>query len=104
MTNVPEDFEFQDAGEMRPFDVSPSEEAMLPRRFGAYTPTQQMALTRFMRLSMLRRDVLPLLEPADWRTRLIHKALYSTYRDCQELGLGNEVNLLRERTAATSTP
>jgi hypothetical protein len=103
VTNIPEDLEFQDAGEMRPFDVTPGEESMLPLRFGAYSPTQQIALTRFMRLSMLRRDVLPLLEPTDWRARLIHKALYSTYRDCEELGLGDEVKLLRERTAATAS-
>ena len=99
MTN-PEDIEFQQSDHMRPFDVGQPDQSALGERFASYTPAQQMALTRYMRISMLRRDVLPLLEPSDWRTRLIHKALYSTYRDCEALGLANEAKLLRERAAS----
>jgi hypothetical protein len=99
----PQDIEFHEAGEISPFEVRPSDEAVIQERFGSYSDAQRTALARHMRIAMLRRDVLPLLEPTDWRARLIHKALYSTYRDCEELGLGNEVRLLRERIASPST-
>jgi hypothetical protein len=99
----PQDIEFQESEEISSFEIAPSDEAVIDERFGAYTSAQRSALARYMRISMLRRDVLPLLEPTDWRTRLIHKALYSTYRDCEELGLGNEVRLLRERTVSATS-
>ena len=38
--------------------------------------------------------LLPQLEPTDFRVRLTLKALYSTYLDLEELGLGEEARLL----------
>jgi hypothetical protein len=46
---------------------------------------------------MLQRDVLPKLDKSDYRVRLTLKALYSTYCDLEELGLGAEARLLKER-------
>jgi hypothetical protein len=47
---------------------------------------------------MLHRDVLPKLDPSDFRFRLTLKALYSTYQDLQQLGLEEEARLLTERS------
>ncbi len=69
----------------------------------SYTPLQQHALTRFGRLKMMQRDVLPQLDTSDFRVKLTLKALYATYRDLQELGLEEEARLLRE-PGPTSPP
>jgi hypothetical protein len=63
----------------------------------SYTPLQQFSLTRYGRLKMLHRDVLPHLDSSDFRVKLTLKALYSTYQDLQELGLEQEARLLNER-------
>jgi hypothetical protein len=70
----------------------------------SYSPQQQHALTRYGRLKMLQRDVLPQLDPTDYRVRLTLKALYSTYLDLEELGLGEEARLLlREQKPGPSS-
>lgn len=97
-----EDIEFNATNDMGPFDRGLSEGSSIKESRASYSPTQQLALTRYIRVSMLRRDVLPMLESTDWRARLIHKALYSAYRDCEQQGLDNEVRLLRERSSAPS--
>ena len=60
----------------------------------SYSPLQQLTLTRFGRLKMLQRDVLPQLPASDFRVKLTLKALYSTYQDCVGAGVGNEAKLL----------
>ncbi len=60
----------------------------------SYSPTQLHFLMRLSHLQRQRRETMNLLEPNDWRMRLIHKALYSTYRDCEDLGVGQEAKLL----------
>lgn len=62
----------------------------------SYGPLQQLTLTRFGRLKMLQRDVLPQLPTSDYRVKLTLKALYSTYQDLQDLGLSEEARLLLE--------
>lgn len=69
----------------------------------SYSPIQQLSLTRFGRLKMLQRDVLPQLDASDYRVRLTLKALYSTYQDLQELGLDQEARLLLEPGSQSST-
>jgi hypothetical protein len=69
----------------------------------SYSPIQQLTLTRFGRLKMLQRDVLPQLDASDYRVRLTLKALYSTYQDLQELGLNQEARLLLEPGSQSST-
>ena len=74
------------------------------RTLSSYDPIQQHALTRFGRLRMLQRDVLPKLDSSDYRARLTLKALYSTYQDLQDLGLVEEAKLLLARDADGDTP
>jgi hypothetical protein len=79
--------------------VNETSENVVPELAGVlatYTPEQRRALTRYGRLRLLYRDVLPKLDPSDFRVKLTHKALYSTYRDLEELGLEAESKLLRE--------
>lgn len=68
----------------------------------AYSSQQQFALTRYARFAMLRRQMLPELEVDDWRTRLIHKALYSAYLDCAATGVSEEARLFGIRDTASS--
>ena len=60
----------------------------------SYTPLEQLTLTRYGRLKMLHRDVLPKLDSSDYRVKLTLKALYSTYEDLKGLGLENEAKML----------
>ncbi len=62
----------------------------------SYSALQQLTLTRFGRLKMMQRDVLPHLDSSDYRVKLTLKALYSTYNDLQDLGLQEEARLLLE--------
>jgi hypothetical protein len=73
-------------------------------RLSNYSPIQQLSLTRYGRLKMLQRDVLPQLDPSDFRVKLTLKALYSTYQDLQELGLEEEARLLTARDETPELP
>jgi hypothetical protein len=64
----------------------------------SYSPIQQLTLTRYGRLKMLHRDVVPKLDPSDYRVKLTLKALYSTYEDLRQLGLEKEARLLLGET------
>ena len=77
--------------------TSPLEGTTPVSGLASYTPLQQILLTRYARLDALRRAELQNLEPSDWRARLIHKALYSTYLDCEEAGVGVEARLFGAR-------
>ena len=68
----------------------------------SYTPLEQLSLTRYGRLKMLHRDVLPKLDPTDYRVKLTLKALYSTYEDLRGLGLQDEAKLLTGENDPTS--
>lgn len=57
----------------------------------ARTPEQTLFLHRFELLVNKRQQHVGRLRPGDWRLRLIDKALYSTYRDCLALSVGDEV-------------
>jgi hypothetical protein len=68
----------------------------------SYTPTQLFFLMRLSFLQRQRRETVNLLDPSDWRMRLVNKALYSTYRDCVEQGVGDEAKLLMAQQAERS--
>jgi hypothetical protein len=70
----------------------------------SYTPLQQLTLTRYGRLKMLQRDVLPRLDVSDYRVKLTLKALFSTFQDLQALGLEKEARLLMELPADSPHP
>ena len=67
----------------------------------SYSALQQLSLTRYGRLKMLHRDVLPQLDPSDFRVKLTLKALYSTYRELHDLGLEKEARLLTDPAASS---
>lgn len=60
----------------------------------SYSPAQLHFLMRLTHLQKQRREMANLLDAGDWRMRLIHKALYSTFRDCEELGVADEAKVL----------
>ena len=65
----------------------------------SYTPTQLFFLMRLSFLQRQRRETVNLMDSSDWRMRLVNKALYSTYRDCVEQGVGDEAKLLMAQQA-----
>ena len=65
----------------------------------SYSPTQLHFLMRLSHLQRQRRDTMNVLDASDWKMRLINKSLYSTYRDCEELGVGDEARLLMAQQA-----
>jgi len=68
----------------------------------AHTQEQSLFLHRFEVLLTKRHQHAGRLQPSDWRLRLLDKALYSTYRDCLSLSVGDEAReiLRRERSAS----
>src|SRR5919205_655290 len=79
---------------------------MLPRlpqgagsNLKSYSPTQLHFLMRLSHLQRQRRDMVNVADGNDWHMRLVNKALYSTYRDCEELGVGEEARLLMAQQA-----
>ncbi len=60
----------------------------------SYSPTQLFFLMRLSYLQRQRRECINVLDPNDWRMRLLNKALYSTFQDCGSEGVGEEAKLL----------
>ena len=60
----------------------------------SYSPTQLFFLMRLSYLQRQRRECVNVLDTNDWRMRLLNKALYSTFQDCQAAGVGEEAKLL----------
>ena len=58
--------------------------------FRSYAPTQLFFLTRLSWLIRQRRELMNTLDASDWRGKLLNKALYSTFLDCVEEGVGDE--------------
>ncbi|MBI2755899.1 MAG: hypothetical protein HYX52_04220 [Chloroflexi bacterium] len=88
--------EFTSTSQQEPAPADPA--AISPEGLASYTPVQQLQLTRYARVDSLRRSLLPTLEVGDWRVRLIHKARYSLYRDCEEVGVLEEARLYGDRS------
>ncbi len=60
----------------------------------SYAPTQLFFLMRLSYLQRQRRECANVLDGNDYRMRLLHKALYSTFQDCVNEGVGEEAKLL----------
>ncbi len=61
------------------------------------TIEQRFFLERLRRLATTLRNVKGVVEPDSWQGILLSKAVYSTYRDCVGLGIGDQaVDLLGE--------
>ncbi len=69
-----------------------------PSGLKSYSPLQVFFLYRLTQLLKKRRETASVLPKGDWRLRLLNKALYSTYRDCVELGVGDEARRLLGQT------
>ena len=65
-----------------------------------YQPVQVFFLLRLGRLLRLRQNVAGSTEAADWLVRLLGKAIYSTYRDCVAIGVGDDARALFTKIAA----
>lgn len=73
--------------------------AMIPvtSRHLPVSPIQSLFLNRLSRLLRLKEEWRERRLPADWRTRLIDKAIYSTYCDCVEVGAAETARELIDR-------
>lgn len=73
--------------------------AMIPvtARHLPVSPIQSLFLNRLSRLLHLREEWHGRRPPSDWRVRLIDKAIYSTYRDCLELGIAETAREMIDR-------
>lgn len=85
--------------------LSASPHAPLERfRRSTQTAEQALFLKRLHDLADKRRQHADCLAQSDWRRRLIDKALYSTYRDCLSLDVGEEArDILRQQQPARTT-
>ena len=64
---------------------------------GAYSPMQLLFLMRLARMLRERQEWLDRLRSDDWRVRLMHKSIYSSFLDCVELGVGEDARNLFEQ-------
>lgn len=60
----------------------------------SYSPVQLFFLMRLSYLQRQRRECVNVIDPQDWRMRLLNKSLYSTYGDCEREGVGDEAKTL----------
>ncbi|HEX9015756.1 MAG TPA: hypothetical protein VF960_07105 [Chloroflexota bacterium] len=60
------------------------------RKGGAPKYLQRFFLQRLNRLVSVRRERGPFLDPGDFDLHLLDKAVYSTYCDCLDLGVGDD--------------
>jgi hypothetical protein len=61
------------------------------------SPMQTFFLARLQHLMEQRGRYATLVGPEDWRSKLIARALYSSYRDLDDLGLAEEARRILER-------
>ena len=71
-----------------------------PVRAQTHSPTQHFFLLRMERLLRLSEEYATRLRPDAWETKLLQKAIYSTYCDCLQLGVGREARDLLARRRA----
>lgn len=69
----------------------------------AYTPLQAYFLQRLVRLVHLRQSSAEILTREPWLRRALDKAIYSTFLDCAELGVGAEARLVLGQRNVPST-
>lgn len=91
---------------MIPFDIqrqdTTNESQHESRGARPYSPVQLLFLLRLARLLRQRQEYINVLTPNDWRLRLLNKAIYSTYCDCLEQGIGDDAKALFERDKAAN--
>lgn len=90
---------------MEPWNVKSIEERRSERqsRVRPYTEVQLFFLLRLERLLRLRREHAALSNSSDWWSKLLSKAIYSTYCDCIEQAVGEDARKLLARDQAAAT-
>jgi hypothetical protein len=68
----------------------------------SFSPVQLFFLMRLSWLQRQRRECANVLDANDWRMRLLHKALYSTYQDCLRESVGDEAKVILGQSAQTN--
>ena len=63
----------------------------------SYSPVQLFFLMRLSYLQRQRRECINVIDPQDWRMRVLNKALYSTFQDCEREGVGGEAKTLLQQ-------
>jgi hypothetical protein len=81
----------------RPRHGTPGNPALDRFRRPTHTSEQTLFLRRFQDLLDKRYQYADRFPTSDWRRRLIDKALYSTYLDCLDLDVRDEVRDILER-------
>ncbi len=80
----------------------PADNSLRSANLHTYTPLQLHSLIRLRDLLRKREEVGDNLKSGDWRLRLLGKAIYSTYRDCLELGVRDDAKALFDREKSGS--
>jgi hypothetical protein len=63
----------------------------------SYSPVQLFFLMRLSYLQRQRRECVNVIDHQDWRMRVLNKALYSTFQDCEREGVGGEAKTLLQQ-------
>ena len=69
----------------------------------SYKAVQVFFLLRLGLMLRLRQNTPSTYEAGNWHGRMLNKAVYSTYRDCVELGLEDDAHALFSKIAAERT-
>lgn len=69
---------------------------------GAWLPWQSLFLARLSRFLNQEEDWRLRVPAGDWRMRLIHQAIYSTYCDCVALSMADAARELVRRHRSSS--
>ncbi len=89
---------------MEPWNVKSIEERRGERqsRVRPYSEIQLFFLLRLERLLRLKREHATLSSASDWWTKLLSRAIYSTFCDCIEQGVGEDARKLLARDQAAT--
>jgi hypothetical protein len=89
---------------VEPWKVNSIEERAGERhgRGRPYSEVQLFFLLRMERLLRIRREHAVLSNTNDWWAKLLTKAIYSTYCDCIESGVGEDARKLFSRDQASA--
>lgn len=87
-----------------PWNVKSIEDRKSERqsRIRPYSELQLFFLLRLERLLRVRREHASLSNSTDWWAKLLSKAIYSTYCDCIEQGVGEDGRKLLTRDQAAT--
>ena len=66
-----------------------------------YSPIQAYAILRFSQAIAMSRTFLKSAEKDPLLTKVLHRGLYSYFRDCQDEGVGEEAKLLLKTFSST---